>query len=369
MGDYDDIARFSKNKGKVGNIKPSNKPLVPIKSLQLDLFSRFVTNDKNEVSNTIELWERIPKYFPARTLEKMQPKSGQASPYEWEYTEGADTFMVVVQPASIKIDGVYKSFFPSVSEELIEEALKKILADQNHAIHDPEKYITWVTYSLNMLYRELKDKGCTRSFAEIRHSLYVMSKCNISFLKNGEEIWNGNLLQEPVSVRRKDYLANPDALFSARLPVFISYAINELAYRQFNYKRLMSCNSPLSRLIYKKLIHRYTQASLMNDYHFMYSDLKKCGLLQQTRESDNRGKVLEALSELVKRNVLAKFSNSDRKQGKKVLDVKYTLHPSSEFVKEQKASNLRTSDNKIAFDKKQISLVDKSETGTRFTPR
>ena len=38
-------------------------PAVSIKSPQYDLFSRFVTNDPSEVSNTVEFWESIPKYF------------------------------------------------------------------------------------------------------------------------------------------------------------------------------------------------------------------------------------------------------------------------------------------------------------------
>ena len=43
---------------------PVNKPPPDdIKSVQLELFGQFVTNDQSEVSNTVELWESIPKYF------------------------------------------------------------------------------------------------------------------------------------------------------------------------------------------------------------------------------------------------------------------------------------------------------------------
>ena len=59
-------------------------PKDPIKSLQLDLFSQFVTNDQSQVSNTIELWERIPKYFfTAKQVEKLRTIDGLAEPYEW----------------------------------------------------------------------------------------------------------------------------------------------------------------------------------------------------------------------------------------------------------------------------------------------
>jgi len=53
---------------------------------------------------------------------------------------------VKIQPTLIEQeDGSYKAFFPSVTEELVEEALKKILADQRYGLHDPNNVETWVS--------------------------------------------------------------------------------------------------------------------------------------------------------------------------------------------------------------------------------
>ena len=38
-------------------------PEKALKSIQYDLFSCFLSNDESEISNTVEYWERIPKYF------------------------------------------------------------------------------------------------------------------------------------------------------------------------------------------------------------------------------------------------------------------------------------------------------------------
>lgn len=335
---------------------PPNKE---IKSFQFDLFSEFLSNDKQKISNTVEIWERIPKYFSLRTLEKLRPKQGQPDPYEWEYIDDEHKYTVVIQPALIKENGVYKAYFPSASEELIEEALKKILSDQQYGMHDPKNVETWVRFSLSMVYRELKGRGCTRSRAEIKHSIEVMNKCNVSFLKDGKETWSGAILQDLVTVGREDYLADTDAHHIARLPLFISHAINKLEYRQFNYDRLMSCNSPLARWIYKRLIHRYRQASVLNSYHFMYSDLKGSGLLQQTIEGDNRKKALAALDELVSKGVLIRYEPTKRMDGRKIIDVKYTLYPSSDFVAEQKAANKRVNENQIKANEAGLKIVDK----------
>lgn len=348
---------------------PKPVPAQPIKSLQFDLFGEFITNNKGDVSNTVEIWERIPKYFPARTLEKLRPEKGQPDPYEWEYIEQGHKYTVVIQPALVKQNGSYKAYFPSVTEELIEEALKKILSDQQYGIHDPENVETWVKFSLSMLYRELNDRGCTRSRVEIKHALEVMNKCNVSFLKEGKEIWSGAILQDLVTVGREDYLADTDAHHIARLPVFISHAINCLDYRQFNYTRLMNCNSPLSRWIYKQLIHRFKQANLFNDYHFMYEDLKGSGLLQQSRESDNRRTALEALNELVSRDVLVRYTSLERKEGRKVVNVKYTVYPSNDFIKEQKAAGKRVTDNETKALNEGLQIVDKLGGSRRLKPQ
>jgi hypothetical protein len=38
-------------------------PEESIKSVQYDLFTQFLSNNKNDVSNMVEVWESIPKYF------------------------------------------------------------------------------------------------------------------------------------------------------------------------------------------------------------------------------------------------------------------------------------------------------------------
>ena len=114
-------------------------PKNTIQSVQYDLFGQFVTNDKADTSNTLRIWERIPKYFPAKTLQKHMPKKGHPDPYEWEYIENGYKYTVIIQPALIKEGLEYKAYFPSSTEDNIEEVLKKILSNQNYGIHDPSQ--------------------------------------------------------------------------------------------------------------------------------------------------------------------------------------------------------------------------------------
>lgn len=330
------------------NISKKTPPAVPIKSLQYDLFAHFITNDQTETSNTVEVWESIPKYFfTPKQIENLRTESGLAEPYKWDYTYNGIPCMVKIQPALIEQEkGGYKAFFPSITEELIEEALKKILTDQQYGLHDPQNAETWVRFSLSMLEKELRARGRSRNRNEIKHAIEVMSSCIITLYKDDKELWKGAILQDLVTVGRKEYLADTNSYHVARLPLFISHAIDRLDYRQFNYGRLMSCNDQLTRWIYKQLIHRYKQANFLNDYHFTYSSLdRSSGLLQQGRATDNRRKVLKALDELIDRQIIHTYETDIRKEGRSIVDVKYIIKPTQEFVKEQKAANKRMTDN------------------------
>ncbi len=337
-------------------------PKEHIKSLQLDLFSQFVTNDQSQVSNTVELWERIPKYFfTAKQVEKLRTDNGLAEPYEWKYTENGNDYTVSIQPALIKQkNGNYKAFFPGITEELIEEALKKIFTDQQFAIHDPEKVESWIKFTLGMIQKELKTKGRTRSIDEIKHAINVMSSCLLTFSKEKKELWKGAILQDLVTVNRNEYLASTGTHHIARLPLFISHSINNLDYRQFNYERLMSCNEQLTRWLYKRLINRFTQASYTTEYSCMYSDIKQAsGLLQQKKEGNNRTKILSAFNELKQKGIILNVEIDERKTGRNITDIKYTIKATPLFIKEQIAANKRTTDTKTIAQKSGIQIIKK----------
>lgn len=331
--------------------KPNNKlPTEGARSDQLSLFSQFVTNDKSKTSNTVEVWESIPKYFfTAKQVEELRSVDGLAKPYQWEYKYNDMAYTVKIQPALIEQeDGSYQAYFPSVTEELVEEALKKILTIQNQGVHNAERLETWVRFSLSMVQRELKARKRARDRNEIKHAIQVMNKCNVAVFKENKEVWSGAILQDLTTVGREEYRTDTNIQHIARLPLFISHSINHLEYRQFNYDRLMSCNEQLTRWIYKRLVNRFKQASYMTSYWLKYTDIKQAsGLLQQARETDNRKKVISALKELQKNKVVLSYEINTHKEGNTIVEVIYTVSAAPEFIKEQKAANKRSSDLQI----------------------
>jgi len=154
-------------------------------SKQFDLFTTFF-GDSKHLSNTIELWDAIPKYaVSARQQNKLRDEKGALPVYEQEFeyrptVEGAPQSVpcrVAIQPASIKNpDGSYTQYYPSTDEELVEEVLKKIFTDQQFGIHQANTDESWVKFSLNMLQKELKARGKTRNIDQIKNSLEILAR-------------------------------------------------------------------------------------------------------------------------------------------------------------------------------------------------
>lgn len=317
-------------------------------SFQHDLFSYFVANDTQEVSNTVELWESVPKYFfTPKIMSDLRSDDGLAKTFTWQYSYRGISYTVEIQPAQIKDEkGNFKAYFPGATEELVEEALKKIFTYQRHGMHNSSNKESWVRFSLSMIKKELKSRGRDRDRNSIKHALAVMSKCTITILRDGKELWSGAILQDLVTVDRGKYLESSDAYHVARFPLFISKSIDDLEYRQFNFDKFLACSEQLTRWIYKQLIHRFTNADLTNSYHFLYSNLSQnSGLLQQGSDSRNREKVVSALEELMKNKIIIGYNVDLKKKGRKIIDAKYTLTASPQFCQEQKASNKRKRNN------------------------
>lgn len=334
-------------------------------SLQYDLFSKFLTSREDDVSNTIHFWETIPKYFFTKDMvARLRQPTGLAEPYSWIFNKIPIERKVTLSPALIQQeDGNYKAFFPGVTEELVEEALKKILADQRYGLHDTSDTKTWVFWTWKMLQKELKDKNKSRSIQEIKHAVTVMSECVVKYYENGDEVWKGTILQDLITMGRDEYLEGTSKYHAARLPVYISHAINKHDVRQFNYRNHMSLKRPLARWLFKQFIHKYIYANPTRSYHFRYQELKiNSALLQQKSEDKNRKKVEEALNELVEKDVLLTWAleyKKDKKKNNQIVDVVYTVYSSEKFKSEQQQANMRIGDVKEIGKNNNLKLGDK----------
>ncbi len=340
--------------------KSSNQP--PAKkqvSKQYDLFTTFF-GDAQNLSNTIELWDAIPKYSVSpRVQNSLRDEKGNLPVHEHEFLyrptkEGMPRELackVTVKPASIKnSDGTRMEFYPSTDEELIEEVLKKIFSDQQFGMHNTGQGESWVRFSLNMIQKELISRGKTRSIDEIKKSLEILSSTIIELQLAGESKnleYTSPILTDMTRTTKAQFLADPKSMWAARLPGLISKSVNELTYRQFNYGTLMSLSTQLARWLHKRMSHQYTQANLMDPYHLSFNSIQRdSGLLHHSRTSSNVQLLEKALEELQKAKVLLTYEKKETRLKKKIMDIIYTLRPTMDFVDETRRANARQRDHR-----------------------
>lgn len=337
-------------------------PTQPLKSRQYDLFSTFF-GEPQELSNTIELWDSIPKYAVSpRAQNKLRNADGRLPVYEQSFAYAVrykgrrveKTCRVEVHPAPVKIatkEGhAFLDYYPSTDEELVEEIIKKIFTDQQCGMHNPGTPESWVRFSLQMIRKELKARGKTRSLDEVKRSIDVLSTSVVRLYVDDDNtpIYTNPILSDVTRVSRENYLADGSMTWVARLPALISKSVNELTYRQFNYGVLMSLSTQLARWLHKRLSHNYVNASHMDSYDILFSSIQRdSGLLTYIRTRDNLKALENAFNELVERHILLSWERrQERKVGRGIADVLYTLRAHTEFIQDVKSANARAKNAK-----------------------
>lgn len=356
------IIQVKKNiENSISKIDDDLLPSTTQKSPQLDIFQSFLCNtndEKDKLSNTIELWDSIPKYaITQQAMNKMRIKEGYLPILERKFTYKGDEYLIKVSPALIEVNKdtkETKAFYPSANEELVEYALLKIASEQENGFFNKSKYKSGVTFSLHLLRAELKKRGHTRSYYEIVRSLNILAKSNIEILLTngkkliGEGFATSNYLSYLASVSREKLNENPEEKWEAHFHYLITNGIDTVEFRQYNYDKMMLNSSPLARWLHKKLVHNYTNASFMITYSISLNTIaSESGLLDYKRKNDAITKLKYSLEELKKNRVLSSFVQSEDFRGlqNKIINPKYTLSPHQEFIKEVKASNKRRKDS------------------------
>jgi hypothetical protein len=154
--------------GKVVSMKRTNPT-------QLSLFQTFIPDDE-KYSNTIELYDAIPKYYPSKHMAPLRIEDTFLRVLTREFEHKREAYKLTLRPARIVYkDGTEQDFFPSFREEIVEEALRKIACDSLNGVYLNEQ--AGVQFTLYELQKELKVRGHALNLQELLESLKI---CNLA---------------------------------------------------------------------------------------------------------------------------------------------------------------------------------------------
>jgi hypothetical protein len=314
---------------------------------QLVLFQTFLPAEDpdDKYSNTIELYDAIPKYFSnAKAMNAMRNHGVYLPTLERVFQHRNETYTVHIRPARLKErSGEEKEYYPSHREELVEEALRKLACDKMNGVYLDN--LAGVKFTLYELKQELKSRGHDIDLPRLIESLTICNGVLLTVSRvDGKVVLRSPIFPILLLGSKQDWLQSPkETRCYVQFHPFITQCISHLTYRQVDYSAYMSYTHRLSRWLHKRLAHNYTQAGLLHPYTIRMSTiLRDSGTHEATRTSDNARGIERALNELTKRAILLSVTKETiRRSRNHLVDIKYVLLPTMEFVSEVKKANLR----------------------------
>jgi hypothetical protein len=317
------------------------KKLEEYKMAQLPLPFVYPKPEK-QYSNTIELYDAIPKYFWGRvsSVDRIGGRFLNILTREFRFRNKG--FTVKITPARIEDQkGVEKDFYPGKREELVEDALRKMACDGNGIFLDD---LAGVIFSLNQLQKELKKMGHTYSITQIKNALLICQKTNIMLESADGDTAVSFQIFDTIGLRTwKDWQrsGNKTKCF-VRFNSLVTRSIKNGTFRQLNYKACMTYKKNLSRWLHKRMSHLFTQASWKDCYSILLTTIiRDSGIKRYKSIKDNLSEVRKVCMEMVQKGVLADFKEERRYSGRKIIDVKFILKPGYFFIWDMIKANKR----------------------------
>lgn len=317
------------------NLPHIDASLLPLEK-QLKLFELTETESKHErLSHTIELYDALPKYIWGPV------KSGSSSEVIRTYVHRGEKITVSITPAQIVRDDKKVFIYPGQREEVIEDALRKLVAQGKG--HEMGGEVA-VKFSINELRKELAKHGRSYSATQIKEALYVCqgARITIESADNSTSITT-NLFPVIALTSRKKYIADGDSLCIVRFHPLVTRSIIENTFRRYDYKKNISMKNNLARYIHKRISHYWTQASFKNTYSFnliTFLERSPRGLSEDMKSNIRAMK--DALETLKKYEIILSYDEERLTKGRRVINITYTLTPHDTFIKDMKSFNFHS---------------------------
>lgn len=322
---------------------------------QLDMYQEFVPTKcvcASDMSNAIDFWDSVPKYFVSRAAQsKLRSSEGRLPSVTREFHCHGEKWSVTIGPARILERNKEIDYLPGKVEEIVEDALRKLSTMSGVGFVTGNQF--GVRFTLYGLRKELSTQGHTYSYAQLDVALQVLKKASLDITaplqhNKQQHTKSINILTQLDRISRANKHGDPKSCYQAIFSHHVSDAIRDLSYRQIDYNTVMAYNGQLSRYLHKRLARNYVQASPLNPYTIsMNSIARDSGLLEISRAHDRLRKVQQALDELVESDVLSGYDTDIERgsvQGSRnaIIDAKCTLRPTVAFIRMATAANHRS---------------------------
>jgi len=304
------------------------------KPFQLTLFDLDAGEDS--YSQSIELYDFMPKYIWGKVdrIEGLFLKR-----IERKFECRGKSYTIKIDPAKVEdADGEARDYYLSKREELVEDALRKLMIDQKSVMLDGEAGVCFTLYQLQ---EELKHKGHSLSYNQLKEALEVLKKVDIEIESEDKEV---RFFFSPIETLGLKGKSGETQTF-VRFSPLVTESIRQGTFRLINYDKVMSYRSVIARQLHKRMSHHFIQASLTESYEILLTTIiRDFGLTPQKRIQQNLVEVEHAIEEMKQKNVVLNCKIDkifETKPKTKLIDVKLKFQPHPEFAGDVKRANAK----------------------------
>lgn len=302
---------------------------------QLSLFTLLDPRKESNYSNTVELYDFLPKYVWGKS-NRIQERFLESIERDFECR--GKKYSLTVHPARVKTkSGVQKEYYLSKKEEIVEDALRKI-AVFGEAIYLDKKI--GMSFSIYQLQKELKKSGHSFSRQQIVESLNILANTKIVLTcHDDDQVWTFSPI-ETLGFKG----INDETHTFVRFSALVTKSIDENTFRLYDYQKVMSYKNVIARQLHKRISHHFTQANFAQSYDITLTTLlRDFGLKPAASLHSNLEDVKEALEEMKSRGTIMSYSvrepTLDAERRNKLLNVKFSISPSVQFLNEIRKGN------------------------------
>lgn len=303
------------------------------KPIQLALFDLEPSEDS--YSQSIELYDFMPKYFWGK-VKRLNDKFLDSLRREFECR--GKKYLLTLMPARLEIENDFKEFYPSKREELVEDALRKLMTERQSVMLDGEAGIVFTLYQLQ---KELKEKGHTYNYDELKDAIRVLNNTDLILKDESGQIESAFSPVESYGFAGEGAETKTFVRFSP----LVTHGIKSVTYRLVNYDKVMSYRSVIARQLHKRMSHHFTQASFTESYEILLTTIvRDFGLTMQKRVQQNLVEVENAIEEMKQKDVILTCKIEkifESKPRTKLVDAKFKFQPHFDFIADVKKANAK----------------------------
>jgi hypothetical protein len=317
--------------------------------MKLDLFGLDLMIDQN-YSNTIDIYDLLGRYSYDKKTKYRRSVSAEDSQFTRTTLYNGLVVTARVTAANIERtlpDGTKERFFvfPGVREEIIEDVLRKLATEKRAEGFEAASggnqatMLVGLEFSLYEVYQELKRvRGKIQySYSEIREALSILSKANLEISTEDKSI-SVSAPFFPVLAFAEKSKTSDTRSFVCFHPLVTDLIINN-KFRRYNYKKALSFVGSYTRLVYKRICNRWTQAGPGHPYRIKLSTLIDAIKTPYKNVYQDKALIQETLEELKRENVIESYDAKPQKIKGKIIDWVFELKATNEFAKQQAANN------------------------------